>query len=182
MGTEMLGAVVALLLLLFMFVFACLRGGTSDRAEAGLPRKLRGAEIAYAEQTFRSNSRMLVARIDRAYRTTAGLQLLELKTRARDAVYMADVIELSVQRVAMQDHLGEAVLPDAWVVVQHAETGARRTHRVTLLSTEEVAAHARRFRAVQAGDVDQLTPARSQRQCRKCGHRARCNARFHDRD
>ena len=47
--------------------------------------ELRGAEIAYAERTFRSHRHRLVARLDRAYRTPAGVQLVELKTRPRDA-------------------------------------------------------------------------------------------------
>jgi CRISPR-associated exonuclease Cas4 len=97
-----------------------------DADEQGLPTVLRGAEIAFAEKTFQSQRRQLVARLDRAYRTADGLQLVELKTRARDAVYMADVIELSVQRIAVEDETGEPVSGDAWVVVQNSRTGARR--------------------------------------------------------
>jgi hypothetical protein len=44
-----------------------------------------------------------VAKIDRAYRVGGELKLVELKTRARDLVYMSDIIELSVQRIVVQD-------------------------------------------------------------------------------
>lgn len=84
--------------------------------EQGLPPELHGAEIAFAERTFRSQRRQFVARLDRAYRTAGGLHLVELKTRERDAVYISDVIELSVQRIAVEDEAGEPVSGDAWAM------------------------------------------------------------------
>ena len=84
--------------------------------EQGLPPELHGAEIAFAERTFRSQRRQFVARLGRAYRTAGGLHLVELKTRERDAVYISDVIELSVQRIAVEDEAGEPVSGDAWAM------------------------------------------------------------------
>ncbi len=54
--------------------------GRRDRSapvtdDHGLPVELRGAPVAFAERTFRSRRRRLVARLDRAYRTGEGLQL-----------------------------------------------------------------------------------------------------------
>ena len=96
------GVVALILLIAFVasaILFARSRSSQIDDIERGLPAELRGAEIAYAERTFRSHRHRLVARLDRAYRTPAGVQLVELKTRPRDAVYMSDVIELSTQRM-----------------------------------------------------------------------------------
>jgi hypothetical protein len=78
------GVVALILLIAFVasaILFARSRSSQIDDIERGLPAELRGAEIAYAERTFRSHRHRLVARLDRAYRTPAGVQLVELKTR-----------------------------------------------------------------------------------------------------
>lgn len=152
-----------------------------DADEQGLPPVLRGAEIAFAEKTFRSQRRQLVARLDRAYRTADGLQLVELMTRARDAVYMADVIELSVQRIAVEDEAGEPVSGDAWVVVQNSRAGTRRPHKVRLLGVGEITAMSERYNAVMRGKVAWPNPSRSVSQCAQCAHKGRCWAKFGDR-
>ena len=61
-----------------------------------LPRELRGAVLAYAERTFRSNfPQRLSARVDRAYRARSGVvTLIELKTRRTHQPFLSDVIEL----------------------------------------------------------------------------------------
>ena len=134
---------VVVLLFAAGLVFFWLRGsrrGRNDAGEAWLPRELRGAHLAYAEQTFRSPARKLVARIDRAYRLGGQLTLVELKTRARAAANPSDVIELSVQRLALQDQTGEHVSMDAIVLVQDRATGARLPIRVRLMDAESVEA------------------------------------------
>jgi hypothetical protein len=173
---------VVLLLLGSAVLFVRLRQGaaTSDD-ERGLPRALLGAEVAYAERTFRSVGTRLVARLDRAYRVEGELRLMELKTRARNVVYMSDIVEMSVQRIAVQDETGEAVSIDAWVVVQNSDTGSRRPHKVRLLGRDEIVRLAERYRDVAGGRIAAPNPARSPSQCRQCSHCHRCAATFRDR-
>jgi hypothetical protein len=178
------GVVALILLIAFIasaILFARVRSPLIDEIERGLPAELSGAEIAYAERTFRSHRHRLVARLDRAYRTPAGVQLVELKTRPRDAVYMSDVIEMSTQRIALQDQTGEAVSDGAWVVVQNSQSGARRPSKIRLLGLSEIAAMRERYVNVVQGRVSRPTPARTPSQCSQCPHRARCAAKFQDR-
>lgn len=178
MSGESLAVLVTLVFLASLLLFRRGRRTQQSRDQRGLPDELRGSEIAYAEQTFRSRRRKLVARLDRAYRLDGVLKLVELKTRARDTVYMADVIELSVQRIALQDETGAPVSRDAWVIVQSSTTGARWPHRVTLLGVNEIESMRERYAAISRGQVRDPRPARSTRQCESCGHRDRCVATF----
>jgi CRISPR-associated exonuclease Cas4 len=154
--------------------------------EAWLPPTLMRAHLAYAEQTFRSEPLRLVARIDRAYRCKGELTLVELKTRPRDAVYISDVIELSVQRLAVQDETGDPVSTEAWALVLYTgEDGRRklRPHPLRLLGACEIAAMDARYRdLVRAGaDGSDAQPAPTVGMCRDCGHRDRCSALYRDR-
>ena len=170
-------AVFALIALCAIFLFARRNDRRAD--QRGLPSELVGAELAYAERTFTSTQQALVARIDRAYRTRDGIALVELKTRMQDRTYMTDIIEMSAQRVALQDETGEAVSKAAWVVVDR--NGHRQSHRAALLGSEEVQQLRERHTELAKGVVMQPTPARSRAQCEHCGHRRRCAARFGDR-
>ena len=183
MSAEVAALVVVVLALTSGYLFVRLKGlDERDVVFAGLPVELANAEIVYAEQTFRSKKHGLVAKLDRAYRVGRGeIALLELKTRSQDAVFMSDIIELSAQRVALQDATGEAVSREAWVVVQSAASGRRRPHRVHLMTVEEVHAMRQRYRLVRAGRIEAPQPARSANQCRTCGHLGRCSAAFRDR-
>lgn len=142
--------------------------------ERGLPASLRGARLVHAEETFRSVVRRLVARLDRAYEVAGELVLVEFKTRRADVAYMADVLELSVQRVALQDERQVRVSKTAWVVTQNSDTGKRVPHRVTLLGTAEVEALRLRYLEVQAGGGRAPSLARSANQCTHCAHRMAC--------
>jgi CRISPR-associated exonuclease Cas4 len=181
MGDGLVALFVAILFIASAALFA--RRGPRVRAgdEQGLPVELRGAQIAFAEVTFRSHRRGLVARLDRAYRTSDGLQLVELKTRARDAVYMSDVIELSVQRIAVEDEAGEQVSGEAWVVVENSQSGTRRPHKVRLLGVGEIMVMSERYNDVVRGKVARPNPSRSLSQCAQCSHKAKCSATFGDR-
>lgn len=183
MTSEVLATLIGIALLTSAILLARLRRnrGPEDPDQAGLPADLIGAEVAYAEKTFRSAQRKLVAKLDRAYRVDGELKLVELKTRARDVVYMADVIELSVQRLAVQDGAREEVSTEAWVIVQNSTSGARRPHRVRLLGTTEVSDMKNRYQAIVMGKVGRPQPSRSVSQCTSCGHRGRCSATFKDR-
>lgn len=178
MSGESLAVLVALLFIASLILFYRGHRVQEVRDQRGLPDELRGAEIAYAEQTFRSRRRKLAARLDRAYRLEGVLKLVELKTRARDVVYMSDVIELSVQRIAVQDETGQSVAQDAWVIVQSTTTSARRPHRVTLLGVTEIERLRARYAALSRGQIHDAQHARSIRQCETCGHRDRCIATF----
>lgn len=177
------GLVALIILIAFIAVtYFAMRSSTPiDHHEHGLPAELRGAELAYAEVTFRSHRHRLVARLDRAYRTPAGIQLVELKTRQRDVVHMSDVIELSVQRIALQDQTGEVVSEDAWVVVQNSRTSKRRSRKIRLMGLEDITVLRERYVDVVQGRAGRLAPAPSPSQCGECAHRARCGARFQDR-
>lgn len=181
MSDELLALVVVIVFITAaaLWIRQQLRANGGD--EQGLPLELRGAEIAFAERGFRSQRRQLVARLDRAYRTAGGLHLVELKTRAHDTAYMSDVIELSVQRIAVEDEVGESVSRDAWVLVQNSRTGARRPHRVRLMGVHEITAMSERYSAVVRGQVGRPNPSRSVSQCAQCAHKIRCSARFRDR-
>jgi hypothetical protein len=174
-----LGAAIGFALLVALAVLLVNRGrrGRIDDAD-GLPLELLGAELAYAEQTFRSRRHRFVARLDRAYRTPAGLQLVELKTRVRDTVYLSDIIELSVQRIAVEDETGEPVTADAWVVVDGVDSGLRTPHKVRLLDVNETMTMRQRFGDVLTGEVLHPKPAGSAAQCAQCHQRERCAAEF----
>lgn len=181
MGDGYVAMILVIALVAAAILFARRRSASNDDIERGVPAELRGAEIAFAEATFRSHRHRLVATLDRAYRTPAGIQLVELKTRASDLVYMSDVIELSAQRVALEDETGEAVSDEAWVIVQNSRTGRRTPHRVRLMETSEIAAMRNRYADVVQGRVKRPARARSPSQCSQCPHRARCAAKFQDR-
>ena len=181
MGEGLVALIVLIVFVASAALFARRRSTPIDQYERGLPAELRGAEIAYAEKTFRSHSRRLVATADRAYRTRVGLQLVELKTRSRDVVYMSDVIELSVQRIALEDETGEAVSEDAWVLVQNSRSGKRRPRKVHLMAIPKITAMRNRYTDLMQGRVDRPAPARSPSQCDQCAHKVRCAAKYLDR-
>lgn len=165
--------------LLGLCAISVLRRGRGASDERGLPPELIGAELAYAERTFRSMRCSLVAKLDRAYRTRNGLVLVELKTRRQNKVFPPDVIELSVQRVALEDATGEPVSQTAWVLVNSA--GRRHSHKVQLLTADEVVSLRERYVRVAENRIERPRPARLLRQCENCGHRQRCSERFGDR-
>ena len=94
---------------------------------------------------------------------------------------MSDVIELSTQRIALQDETGETVSDEAWVVVQNSRSGSRRPSKVRLLGISEIAAMRERYVAVVHGRVTRPAPARTPSQCDHCAHKTRCGAKYQDR-
>lgn len=107
------------------------------------------------------------------YRDPAGIIILiELKNRQRDCVSLADVIELSAQRVAVMAETGRQVALHAYVIVQ-GPSGRRVAHRVGLLDVVEVKALIQRREAILIGKA---TPrcSRSVHLCSGCGFRRRC--------
>lgn len=144
--------------------------------EAWLPDELRNAELAFAEKTFRSDrTGGFVARIDRGYRVAGELRLVEFKTRSHARPYPSDIIELSVQRLAIEEGRGERVSDIGYVLAQN--TGARRrsVHRVRLLPKTDVVALARRREDILSGRVAPLYPPAGGL-CRDCSYRTECRA------
>jgi CRISPR-associated exonuclease Cas4 len=151
----------------------------SRAASDGVPWELAGAELVYAETPFHSVRTGVSARVDRAYRLSDHIVLVKLKTRAKDTVYLSDVIELSAQRRALADAKAEKVATHAWVIVHSAQTGRRRPHRVDLMHEEQVDALRRRYLSARSGAVEGLKPATSTTPCHRCGHSDRCGTWMH---
>lgn len=149
--------------------------------ERWLPRELRAAELAFSEKRFASRRHGLVARLDRAYRKDGRLHLVELKTRNHHAAYDSDLIELSVQRVVLQEQTGEPASDVAYVAVQKLGHGAPRPIRVRLLDEKEVEALRRRWFEVRDGRGPAAAPAERQGVCRNCGQRTHCQEIYGDR-
>lgn len=140
------------------------------------PARLRDAELVFVERQFRSSGRWpVVARVDRVYRKPSGiLVLVELKTRASPVVTRSDVIQLSAQRMAIEDELRATIADEAYVLVPR---GYRRTSLiplpVRLMARQEVEDLMRRRDALLRGLVEPRWPA-NERICRDCGFRERC--------
>ncbi len=140
------------------------------------PAALRDAELVHIEKTFRTTSPVpIAAKLDRAYRLPSGpLVLVELKTRWNGGPNFPDVIQLSVQRVALSASTGQTVAPEAFVLIERP--GVRRSsvaHRVQLLSVDQVVALVRRREAILA---DRGSPryAAEAGHCQSCAFRSQC--------
>jgi CRISPR-associated exonuclease Cas4 len=146
------------------------------------PRAWRDAELVYAEKLFKAPKAGLVARVDRVYRMGGELELVELKTRESGSVYTSDVIELSAQRVAIQERTGEVVSRRGWVLIEHPVTRRRVARTVMLYEEDEVLRLRDRARDLVAMRdrvaLEQLRGPSSARACLKCGQRSRCGARL----
>lgn len=167
-----------------IFIVLAITGGVAWklalrwRARAGerrwLPKELQRADLAFAENTFRTWQPIrLVARADRGYRWRGVLHLAEFKTRARATTYPSDVIEMSAQRLAIEASTGERVSEIGYVLAETSSGRRRSVHPVRLLPSAAVVAVARRREAILKGSV---TPryTDSPGLCRHCGYRAEC--------
>ena len=76
MGDELAAFIALILFIASAVLFARLRPRVRAGDEQGLPAELRGAQIAFAEVTFRSHRRRLVARLDRAYRNVTSAKAI----------------------------------------------------------------------------------------------------------
>ena len=79
----------------------------------------------------------------------------------------------------------EAALEDlqqqGLIVVQDAATGLRASHRVSLMSTQQVLELRDRYLDVSSGKGAPAMAARSDKQCASCGHRSVCATATVDR-
>lgn len=164
-----------IILLLILRWIGWRRHVAADRA--WLPQELQDAELAYAEQRFQAKGSIeLVARVDRVYRHRNGVMtLVELKTRDVNRVYLADVIELSAQRFALQAQTREAVAAQAYVLVQQPGGQQKSPHRVMLLAHDDVVALVKRREAILAGIAAPLYTSWP-KLCRQCAFRQQCQS------
>jgi CRISPR/Cas system-associated exonuclease Cas4 (RecB family) len=129
------------------------------------------------EKTFRTRTPIpLVARVDRAYVDIGGeIVLVELKTLRSDRVYPRDVIQLSVQKMALEGQTREKVASHGFVTVQIPKSCATpRSHRVALMdSSEIVALHGRRADVIAGRMLPRY--AGSSKACKGCAFRDRCD-------
>lgn len=141
------------------------------------PAALRDAELICVEAQFRSKRRRpIVARVDRAYRLPSGLVVLvELKTRSNAAVRASDVIQLSAQRVAVEDELRVRVSDEAFVMFPGRHSASPTSRAVRLMSREQIESVAARHRRL-IGGLDRPQWPASEHVCRGCGQRAACGA------
>lgn len=143
--------------------------------EPWLPRELRDARLCFAETSFESRKDIRIkARIDRAYILKGTVYLVELKVRSARRAYFTDVIELSAQRVAVQESTGLPVSRVAYVVVTNAMSKKRTAVKVHLLGQESVQAIAERREALLLG-LAQAKQVDDSRKCHDCEFRNGCN-------
>ena len=148
-----------------------------DRQEHNrwLAHELQGATIAFAEKEFRARSPFPVgAVVDRAYRLSSGLLvLMELKQRERVKSFPSDVVELSVQKLAIEASGNAKVASHAYVVCESPATRMRTPIRVALLTEDEIIQLRDRHVALKTGRVIPIKvdhPAI----CKTCGFLAEC--------
>lgn len=141
------------------------------------PAGLRDADLICVEAQFRAKSRWpIVARVDRAYRLPTGLVVLvELKTRSAPTVRTSDVIQLSAQRVAVEDELRVQVSDEAFVIFPGRHSAPPTARAVRLMSRAQVEAIAARRRRLIDG-LDRPRWPDSEHVCHGCGQRAACGA------
>ena len=172
------GAVSFAALALVVVVWNRLRAALDTETErASRPKALADENLVYVEERFSVVSPVrLVAKVDRGYRMRDGtIVLAEFKTRWVNRIYPSDVIQLSAQRMAVRGETGRVVASHGYVVVNNlSRQSRRRTHRVELMSEEEVAALAKRREDILAG---QIAPqySNSPNMCRRCGFRSQCD-------
>jgi hypothetical protein len=142
-----------------------------------LPPELQGATIAFAEKEFTARSPFPVgAIVDRAYRLSSGqLVLMELKQRERVKSFFSDVVELSVQKLAIEASGGGTVAPYAYVVCESPATHRKTPLRVDLLTKGEIVQLSNRHVALQTGRVIP-TKVDHPALCEACEYRAECKA------
>jgi len=145
------------------------------RDDAWLPEELRGAVLVHSEQEFTADTPVRIgAWVDRAYTLPAGtLVLVEFKRRERPVAFLADVVQLSVQRVAIERAGAGRVAPYGYVAVVHPGSGRITPIRVTL--EEEAAIFARYDRAARVlSGVSAPAKAREKVLCINCAFRPEC--------
>lgn len=161
-------------IIVVVLVIAVLRKWSAgNRATGWSHPALQGKKLVYSEKMFRSKRHGIVAKVDRGYLAGDMIELLEFKTRDRHRVYPSDLIELSAQRIALEDDSGRSVNDAAYVLTESKLDGTRHLHAVTMLSREELLEIRRRYEALLTGR-ESPRPATSPALCRSCAYRSEC--------
>lgn len=101
------------------------------------------------------------------------MRLMELKTRSTVAVLPSDVIQLSAQRIALEDELGLQVTDEAFVLIPARAPAPFAVRAVQLMSRTAIDALVeRRWRLMDGVEVPRWPE--KENVCRRCGHRAAC--------
>lgn len=139
-----------------------------------LPAELHEAKLVWSEKAFRCHQPVrLAVRIDRAYRLPDGeLILIEFKRRTQRRIQPSDVVELSVQRYALEQ-AGHVVSPRAYVVVVLPEGTRSRAVPVELEGAQQVERRASRLVALREKRIIPNGPVHPAA-CAGCGHRCAC--------
>jgi hypothetical protein len=166
------GAIVVALAFGYGLVVRCL---TRWRERRWRPTLLQQAKLEFSEKIFVAKaSPPLGAKVDRAYRLTNGwLALAEFKSRSQARVYASDIVELSVQKAAIEGAGSNRVSQTGYVVIEHPHTKDRTTVPVQLLSRDAVWTLARRHRALLSGTVSAQRTQQT-RICASCSYRIEC--------
>jgi hypothetical protein len=149
--------------------------GLAAGEQAWLPAELRTAKLVYSEREFITDSPVpLGARVDRVYALPDGkLVLVEFKRRAGGRVFPADIVQLSVQRVVIEQATSARVASHAYVALIDARSGRIRTRRVELECEPELLARYQRARAVLTGTTSALK-TQDLVICRSCAFAGHC--------
>ena len=141
-----------------------------------MPAELRTATLFASERDLSVvlDGDRIPVRPDQVYRVKIGnLVPVETKTRNGRAVYQYDVIELSLQRLALMER-GLPVSNYGYVrLVPRDKDPVPQYRQVDLLDKSKVEALYRRYQGILAGDIrpdHQANP----RACAGCGHRRVC--------
>jgi hypothetical protein len=99
--------------------------------------------------------------------------LVELKTRKFDRPYRSDIIELSAQRIAVEQQTGQVVAGHAYVAVQRPGGDETVFHRVSLMSKAQLLKLVDRRDAILDG---RAAPgfASPEALCGRCAFASRC--------
>ena len=146
-----------------------------------MPDELRTARLETSEHqlTARIDGDAIPVRPDQVYRTSAGqLVAVDTKVRRGERVYPGDVIEVSIQRLALSQasrYVGTVrIAPYAYIRLRPPGGQGRPVYkRVDTLPEAELVKLYRRYQDVVAGRVTprcQTNP----RACAGCGHVAGC--------
>lgn len=147
-----------------------------------MPPELATATLVVSEKNLGATVAgcRIPVRPDQVYRTLEGrVVTVETKTRARMATYQSDVIEMSLQALAMEDLYPGQVAPYGYVRViirrQGGGTAPPKYVRVNLMSRDEIEALYWRYQGIVDGSIKPTcNPSRAA--CASCSHRAVCPA------
>lgn len=173
LGALLVVAILGVGLLVRRILFV----GRAKSSGHWLPTELNHATLAYSEQRFIASAPVsLGAIVDRVYRRPdQQLVLVEFKRRDRAVVHDSDIVELSVQRLALEGASRESVSEYAYVVVYLPGTERMAATRVRLQSKDEIEALIARRSDVLNGV---MPPRRAHLPglCESCAFKVECRA------